>query len=157
MQGTSPTTTSLKLWVVMTRALRSIEEHLEKQVQAHGLSLTEFGVLEALFHKGHLPIGEIGDRILLTSGSMTYVIDKLVRRGLIERRACESDRRVIHASLTPEGRSLMDTVFPVHADLIRRLMGGLEPHEQEVATDLLKHLGLFAQQYGTSEGVNPAA
>lgn len=151
MQDTPQVTTSLKLWVVMTRALGSIEERLEQQVQAHGLSLTEFGVLEVLLHKGHLPIGEIGSRILLTSGSMTYVIDKLERRGLIERRACETDRRVVHADLTPDGRSLMAVVFPEHAELIRRLMGGLQLHEQEVAIDLLRRLGHYASQYGIFE------
>ena len=143
--------TALKLWVVMNRALRPIEERLEQQVEAHGLSFTEFAVLEVLLHKGPLPIGKIGSLILLTSGSMTYVIDKLARRGLIERKACETDRRVVHAELTKQGRSLMEEVFPAHAALIRDLMGGLQPDEQEDAINLLKRLGRYAEKFATPE------
>lgn len=136
------TGSALKLWVVMNRAMRGIEDHLRRQVEPHGLSFTEFGVLEVLLHKGRLTIGEVGSRVLLTSGSMTYVIDKLEQRGLIRRRACGEDRRVIYVGLTEEGRALIETVFAEHAALIADLMGVL-PHEERVAVaDALKRLGL---------------
>ena len=136
---------ALRLWVVMNRALRAIEDRLARQVEAHGLGLTEFAVLEVLLHKGPLPIGEIGGRILRASGSMTYVTDKLVRRGLIQRRPCDTDRRVVFAELTDEGRALIEAVFPEHAATIRDLMEGLTPEEQDAAADLLKRLGLHAE------------
>lgn len=153
MNEPQETAAALKLWIVMSRALRSIERHLQRQVAAHGLGFTEFGVLEVLFHKGYLPIGEIGNQVLLTSGSMTYVIDKLVQRGLIKREACPQDRRVIYAALTEEGRALMDIVFPEHAELNRRLMRGLGLQEKEVAIDLLKQLGLYADSYADAAEV----
>lgn len=146
--ATAPTTetaSALRLWVVMNRALRAIESRLVPQVEAHGLSLTEFAVLEVLLHKGPLPIGEIGGRILRASGSMTYVTDKLVRRGLIQRRPCDTDRRVVFAELTDEGRALIETVFPEHAETIRDLTRGLTPEERDAAADLLKRLGLHAE------------
>jgi MarR family 2-MHQ and catechol resistance regulon transcriptional repressor len=142
------TASALKLWVVMTRAVRSIEAPLRRQVEAHGLSLTEFGVLEVLLHKGTLAIGEIGSSILLTSGSMTYVVDKLAERGLLQRRACESDRRVVYAELTQQGRALIEAVFREHEVLLHDLMRGLQPEEQEAASELLKRLGLYAHQHG---------
>lgn len=138
-------TSALRLWVVMNRALRAAEDRLIRQVEAHGLSLTEFAVLEVLLHKGALPIGEIGGRILRASGSMTYVTDKLVQRGLVQRRPSDADRRVVLAQLTDEGRALIETVFPEHAATIRDLMQGLTPEEQETAADLLKRLGHHAQ------------
>jgi MarR family 2-MHQ and catechol resistance regulon transcriptional repressor len=138
------TATSLKLWVVMNRALRSVEDRLRPQVEAHGLSMTEFAVLEVLLNKGTLPIGEIGDRVLRTSGSMTYVIDKLQQRGLLRRRACPTDRRVQYAELTDDGRALIEPVFTEHAALIRSLTACLSPEEQREATDLLRRLGLYA-------------
>ena len=143
--------TALKLWVVLNRAVRSIEGPLRQQVEAHGLSYTEFGVLEVLLHKGPLPIGEIGHRILLTSGSMTYVIDKLVQRGLIQRRACEEDRRVIYAELTPDGRRLIEPAFEEHKQLIDRLMDGLAHDEQQQTIELLKQLGFYAQTHAVPE------
>lgn len=136
----------LKLWVVMNRAARAIEGRLRPQVEAHGLSLTEFGVLEALLHKGTLPIGALGDLVLLTSGSMTYVVDKLEQRGLIERQACPTDRRVVHAALTDAGRGLIEAVFAEHAALLHEVMTGLTADEQVLATDLMRRLGLHARQ-----------
>jgi MarR family transcriptional regulator, 2-MHQ and catechol-resistance regulon repressor len=140
------TAVSLKLWVVMSRAMRSIQTHLERQVERHGLNLTEFAVLEVLLHKKTLRIGEIGDRVLLTTGSMTYVIDKLERRGLLKRVMCETDRRAIYAELTDEGRALIEMVFPEHAQTIRALMEGVTLEEKEQVITLLKRLGLYARQ-----------
>src|SRR6267378_6266154 len=77
-----------------------------------GLSLTEFAVLEVLHHKGPLRLGEIRDRILLTGASTTYVVKKLEARGLMRRRACGEDSRVVFGELTAKGRALIEEVFP---------------------------------------------
>ncbi|NNF04326.1 MAG: MarR family transcriptional regulator [Rhodothermales bacterium] len=135
---------ALKLWVVMNRASRSIEDRLREQVESNGLSFTEFGVLEVLLHRGPLPIGEIGERILLTSGSMTYVVNKLEKRGLIIRRACASDRRVIYAELTRPGKDLIRRVFSEHEQLLARLSEGLSPDEIDEAARLVRKFGLYA-------------
>lgn len=138
---------SLKLWVVLNRAVGSISEKLRRQVEAHGLTYTEFAVLEALFHKGTLPLGAIGEKVLLTSGSMTYVIDKLERRTLLARRACPEDRRVVFAELTERGRKLMEAVFPEHAAEIDAVMRGLSLDERMLAIDLVRRLGIHADRY----------
>jgi len=141
------TRSALRLWVVLNRATHSVEEQLRRQVEGHGLSFTEFAVLEVLLSQGALPIGEIGGRVLRASGSMTYVIDKLEQRGLLRRRACASDRRVIYGELTPEGQSLIERVFAEHAGLLAELCSGLAPAEQEATADLLKRLGLHAHAF----------
>lgn len=141
----SDTARALKLWVVMNRASATVAKALRVQVEAHGLSFTEFGVLEVLLHKGALPISAIGGNILLTSGSMTYVIDKLEKRGWISRRACGEDRRITYVDLTQEGRNIIVPVFEEHAAFLRDLMTGLEPEEQEKTTDLLRRLGLHVR------------
>lgn len=142
MSDSTKNTEALRLWVVMNRASRAIEDRLRLQVEAHDLSMTEFAVLEVLLHKGPLPIGEVGDRVLRTSGSMTYILDKLAKRGLLRRRPCPDDRRVQFAELTDEGRALITAVFPEHAALIADLMSALSPEELRMAADLLKRLGL---------------
>lgn len=136
---------SLKLWVVMNHAFNSIEKRLRQQVEAHGISFSEFAVLEVLLHKGPLPIGDVGDRVLLTSASMTYVVDKLEERDLIERRPCSEDRRIIYAELTEQGRERIEEVFSEHSALIRRLTDELSPAERETMIDLLKRLGKSAE------------
>lgn len=137
--------TALKLFVVLSRAHRAIFEHTRRDQERHGLGATEFAVLEALYHKGPLLVGEVGARILLTSGSTTYVVDKLEQRGLVVRRPCEADRRALFVDLTREGKALIKRIFPEHAEAVASAMAGLTLEEQQVATELLKRLGRNAQ------------
>src|SRR5687768_6548307 len=82
---------SLKLLVVLARAQAAVEAHLHSNVGAHGLTLTEFAILEVLYHKGPLLLGEVQKRILVSSGGVTYLVDRLEVKGLVERRACPED------------------------------------------------------------------
>lgn len=137
--------TALKLFVVLSRAQRAIAEHTRRDQERHGLGATEFAVLEALYHKGPLLVGEVGSRILLTSGSTTYVVDKLEQRGLVRRRPCESDRRALYVELTGEGKALIARIFPEHARAVEAAVAGLSLAEQRTVTRLLKRLGRAAQ------------
>ncbi len=98
--------------------------------------------MELLYHKGPTLLGAVAERVLLTSGSMTYVIDQLEKQGLVQRVACPKDRRRMYADLTEAGRAKIAAIFPGHAERIRQVMAALSPQEQEQATQLLKQLGL---------------
>lgn len=137
---------SLKLWVILNRALRAIEVHDRRDLERHGLHPTEFSVLELLYFKGPLPLGEIGNRVLLTSGSTTHVVDKLERRGLLARSTSSADRRVCHAGLTDEGRARIDACFQEHARVLAAAMAGLTTEEKAIAAALLKRLGRYASE-----------
>lgn len=141
------TAAALRLWVILNRAVQSIERVLEQQVETHGLSFTEFAVLEVLLHKGALPIGEVGEQVLLTSGSMTYVIDKLEERGLLRRRPCAEDRRVLYVALSEEGRTLIGEAFAEHAELLREVTDELTREEKEQVSELVKRMGIHAERY----------
>jgi MarR family 2-MHQ and catechol resistance regulon transcriptional repressor len=132
---------ALKLWVVLARAFDAVEHHSRASIARFGLGTTEFGVLEVLHHKSELPVCEVQRRILVESSSTTYVVDKLVKRGLVRRRASERDRRVVLLSLTSAGRRLMRRIFPPHANAIRRAVRALPPHDQVRAAGLLRTLG----------------
>lgn len=137
---------SLKLFIVLSRALEAIEKQIVKNVKDYGLNLTEFAVLELLFHKGDQPIQKIGQKILLASSSITYVVDKLEEKNYLVRKACPTDRRVTHASITGEGKQLMEDIFPRHKEAMSKIMAGLNTDEKEMVVDKLKKLGLYAQQ-----------
>lgn len=136
---------ALKLFVTMVRCFDSVSAHARNDIIRHGLNVSEFGVLEFLYHKGAASHGEIAEQILLTTGSVTYVIDQLVKQKLVERKSCPKDRRVIYADLTEQGREKMDAIFPEHVEVIRRAVSGLSAEEQETITGLLKKLGLSAK------------
>ncbi|WP_420127110.1 MarR family winged helix-turn-helix transcriptional regulator [Longimicrobium sp.] len=142
------TAAALKLWVVLNRAHRAIGERARRQIERMGLRPTEFGVLEALYHKGPLTLGQVGERVLVTSGSVTPVVDKLERRGLVQRRISSEDRRVCYAELTDAGRELVGGIFPAHAEEIRGTMEGLTTEEKRIATSFLRRLGYHAAGQG---------
>ncbi|MFD2208596.1 MarR family winged helix-turn-helix transcriptional regulator [Virgibacillus halophilus] len=137
---------SLKLFVVLTRALQSVEKQVVRDIKKHQLNLTEFAVLELLYHKGDQPIQKIGQKVLLASSSITYVIDKLEQKKWLIRKTNAEDRRVTFASLTSEGKMLMDGIFPEHSQAICRIMGGLTPKEKEEMIVQLKKLGYHAEK-----------
>lgn len=138
----SETKQSLKLFIVLSRAFKAINEEINKHIQVNGLNPTEFAVLELLYHKGDQPLQQIGGKILLASGSITYVVDKLEKKGLLNRVACPNDRRVTYAQISEDGRVLIDRIFPDHENRIHELMSTLTPDEKEEAIGLLKKLGL---------------
>ena len=139
-----PTATALKLWVVLARSHESLVQVLKADIERHDLTLAEFAVLEALYHKGPQLLGEIQKRVLVSSGGMTFLVDRLAKRGLAERRECSSDRRARYAALTSKGEKLMGSIFPEHAAAIHRAMKGLKQPEQRALTALLRTLGLDA-------------
>ncbi|MTH53187.1 MarR family transcriptional regulator [Bacillus mangrovi] len=136
---------SLKLFVVLSRAYRAINDHMNKHIVSFGLNPTEFGVLELLYHKGDQPLQQIGGKILLASGSITYVVDKLEQKGLLARKACEKDRRVTYAHITDEGRTLIEEIFPSHQQKIDEIIGVLSSEEKAEAIDMLKKIGYSAK------------
>ena len=137
---------ALELFVVLSRAYNWVNAHTIRDIRCHGLNPTEFGILEALYHKGPLPLQQVGEKVLISSGNITYVVDKLEQKQLLVRKPSSQDRRVIFAELTPKGQDLMATIFPSHTQALHKAMSGLSSEEQAQAIDLLRKLGLAAQE-----------
>jgi MarR family 2-MHQ and catechol resistance regulon transcriptional repressor len=139
---------ALKLWVVLARAHSAIEARAREDAARHGLTLAEFGVLEALHHLGPLLLGELQTKLLVSSGGITYLVDRLEGRGLVRRRQRPEDRRAWYAELTRQGERLVARIFPGHARCIQHTMSTLTAEEQEEATRLLRTLGMRAAELG---------
>lgn len=133
---------ALKLFIVLSRAMNSVTAHLEWHPDRHELTMTEFGILEALLHKGPLLLGDVQKKILLSSGGVTYTVDRLAEKGLVERQECKTDRRAKYAALTPKGQTLIKRLFQEQAERIEEMMSCLSAREQEDAIAALRKLGL---------------
>lgn len=133
---------SLKLFIVISRVHKAINESTNQFIQKQGVNPTEFAVLELLYHKGRQPLQQIGNKILLASGSITYVVDKLEKRGYLARISCPSDRRVTYAEITKAGGAFMSELFPEHEKKLHELLSALSCEEKATAIELLKKLGL---------------
>jgi|SRR5690348_3245499 len=138
--------TGIHLWLLLWKATRAVDFHAQRSVEKLGIGPSDFGVLEALLHKGPLPVNAIGKKILLTSGSMTAAVDRLEQRGLVERRPDKSDRRARLVCLTQTGRSLIQRLFREHAEDLDRATAALSSAEKTALADGLRKLGLSAEQ-----------
>lgn len=139
----------LKAMMTMLRAAQHVSEFSRQNVKTYGLNITEFAVLELLYHKGDQPIQMIGKKILIASSSITYVVDKLEKKGYVERINCPTDRRVIYASLTESGRTLIERIFPQHAEAITQLFEGMDEQQLQQLIDISKQVGKKAEQLTT--------
>jgi MarR family 2-MHQ and catechol resistance regulon transcriptional repressor len=133
------------VFLVLWKAARAVEAYAEKSISELEMCGSDFAVLEALLHKGPLPVNEIGRKVLLTSGSITVAVDRLETRGLVERRPSDADRRARIVHLTREGKKLITRVYADHAaDMERLASASLTRAERDTLIRLLKKMGYAA-------------
>jgi MarR family 2-MHQ and catechol resistance regulon transcriptional repressor len=138
------------VFLVLWKAARAVEAYAEKSILELELCGSDFAVLEALLHKGPLPINEIGRKVLLTSGSITVAVDRLETRGFVERRAHGTDRRARIVHMTKQGKKVITGAYAGHAaDMERLVSASLTRAERKTLIRLLKKIGYEAS--GTLE------
>ena len=125
-------------FLLLMQTSKAIQERIRDEMSKYNLSITEFSVIEVLFYQGKQTIQQIGNRILISSGSMTYVIDKLEQKGILKRNDCKEDRRVIHITLTAEGIEMMENIMPKYQDMVDSIFGDLTDDESKMLVNSLK-------------------
>jgi MarR family 2-MHQ and catechol resistance regulon transcriptional repressor len=129
------------LWLVLWKVTRTLEACAEASIASLGMCRSDFGVLEALLHKGPLAVHELGAKVLLTSGSITTAIDRLERRGLVARGSDPRDRRARIIRLTPAGRKTIGGAFAEHERAMEQAVSHLGSKDRATLLTLLRHLG----------------
>ncbi|MFZ4846775.1 MarR family winged helix-turn-helix transcriptional regulator [Enterococcus casseliflavus] len=130
---------ALKAYIGLLRTASRLEQVAKKDVRCYGLNITEFSVLELLYHKGTHTTQAIKEKILIASSSTTYVVDQLVKKGCVQRKLSQEDQRVTYVSITEAGRALMEKIFPSHAQKIAASFSELSSEElQQLKTMLRK-------------------
>ena len=132
------------VWLVLWKAAQAVEAYAKTSIIELESCGSDFAVLEALLHRGALPINEIGRKVLLTSGSITVAVDRLEAKGLVERRASADDRRARIVHLTRTGRKIITRIFAEHAEDMERLAAELSTTERATLIRLLKKIGYKA-------------
>ncbi|WP_435163047.1 MarR family winged helix-turn-helix transcriptional regulator [Paenibacillus glycanilyticus] len=131
----------LKLIRVLRNMVKELYASLEQDIESYGLSTENFRILEFLYNRGPHPIQKISDTFAIPSGSITYVVDKLEKKGLVERIPIPGDRRKTNVSLTTAGRSSFDGIFPKHAQFISEQLSYATDEEKLVLIDVMKKIG----------------
>jgi MarR family 2-MHQ and catechol resistance regulon transcriptional repressor len=146
-QPAAPVTTekksvALSAFTKLVRASTSVEACVsEKAPLPGGLNTTQFGILEALWHLGPLAQCQLLNKVLRTKGSVSVLAEDLRRQGLIQRRRCSEDRRLVYLEITEKGRELMTALFPKVQQTIETAMSALNESEQAQLGELCKKLG----------------
>lgn len=133
---------ALTTWVKLARAFSSFNKRSIEGIRKFGLTQPQFAVIEIIGHLGPLKVGEICNKMLVSGGNMTLVLDNIAKLGYIERVHSLEDRRAILIQLTQKGKDLFDNVFENHAEHVTKLMSALSTEEQKTLGELLKKLGL---------------
>ena len=149
----NPDTSGVHLWLILWKAFRALEGRAERSVAELGLCMSDFGVLEALLHKGPLTVKALGEKVLLASASMTAAIDRLERRGWVERGSDPRDRRARVVQLTAEGRKTIEALFAAHEKDMEQAVEELSRTERAQLMDLLRRLGGLAPSVHSGQAV----
>jgi len=131
---------NLKALIALSRCTHNVHKREYRTIKAGGLTVSQFAVLEILYHKGDLRVCEIMEKILTTGGNMTVVIDNLVKENLVERCSDPKDRRVNLISITEKGRNLISEIFPKHLENINDIFSILTSEEKKNLIKLVKKL-----------------
>lgn len=137
----------LKTIVTLFRATDSFSKAIQKDVKRYGLNVTEFGILEALYHKGKMTIKSLIEKVLITNSSMSYVIEQLHQKEFIVKIKSDIDGRSYMIDLTDKGRALMKKAFKEHKSHMRSIVNVLTPEEEAMLREWLKKIGKRANEF----------
>jgi MarR family transcriptional regulator, 2-MHQ and catechol-resistance regulon repressor len=140
--GTAEERRALDVYIKVSRAAESLGGRINHHLKDYNLTVSQFGVLEAIYYLGPMQQNLLARKILKSEGNMTLVIDNLVRQGLVTRERGTADRRAVVVSLTEDGRQLVERIFPDHVQKVVAAVSALTPAEQEQLGELCRKLGL---------------
>jgi MarR family 2-MHQ and catechol resistance regulon transcriptional repressor len=140
-QGSTQEVLALNTFIKLTRSVESMMARLSSCGSLEGLTISQFGVLETLYHLGPMCQSELGSKLLRSGGNITLVIDNLEKQGFVHRQRDSEDRRLVIVSLTEAGREHIARIFPRHLAQIVKEMSVLNAEEQEILGTLCKKIG----------------
>jgi MarR family 2-MHQ and catechol resistance regulon transcriptional repressor len=147
-KGNKDEVRALNAFIKLIRAAESVATRVEGPISSIDLSISQFGVLEALHHLGPLYQKDLAKKTLKSTGNITMVVDNLEKRGLVERLRDEEDRRHYFVRITAAGKKLITSFFPGHVARIVREMNTLTKAEQEELGKLCRKVGLGTAKKG---------
>ena len=140
--GTTEEITALDCYIKLSRAAESVNQRINAHLREHDLTVSQFGALKAIYHLGPMQSGELGQKILKSSGNMTMVIDHLEKGGYVYRQRREDDRRCVDVHLTQAGKALIAAILPAHVAGIVASLSALTQTEQQQLAALCRTVGL---------------
>jgi MarR family 2-MHQ and catechol resistance regulon transcriptional repressor len=129
---------ALSVYVKLMRAANLTTSKIHGHLRDDNLTVSQFGVLEALYHLGPLSQSELGEKILKSNANLTTVVDSLERKTLVLRKRTEEDRRRVTVYLTESGTEIIARVFPRHAEIVAKAFEFLSDEEKNILSNVLR-------------------
>lgn len=136
---------ALHAWLIVIKTWQAMSRYLLAPLLEQGIGESDFRVLEILLHKGPMPVNAIGPKVYLNPGSVSVAVDRLYKKGYVDRVECPHDRRVRTVSLTEKGREFFAPLFRQHTGLIKRAFQGVSSEEMQQLERILKKIGKRAE------------
>ena len=131
----------LKTLTILFRTRDTLKEIIKEDVKGYGLNVTEFGTMEALYHKGPLSISQILKKVLIANSSMSYVLETLETKEYVQRKKNPKDKRSFVIELTEKGKTTFECMYDHHKKTIRARLDALSEDEEKTLQSLLKKIG----------------
>lgn len=143
---------AIHAWLVLTKAFHAMSRFTMSGIQQSELGDSDFRVLEALLHKGPLPVNVIGPKVFLTPGSISTAVDRLFSQGLVSREENPDDRRVRLVALTELGKRRIQPIYNQHAEAVTQLFAAFTSGELQQLERLMKKAGRQAEALSSAPG-----
>jgi len=137
-KGTQREKLVLDSFIALNRTVNQLQSEVQAFLQPYELSVSQFGVLEMLYHLGPLSASECAEKLLRSAGNLTMVLNNLQKKQFIKKIRTESDRRRLHISLTPKGEEIVQKIMPHHVAQLCDVMRGISDVELEELKRLCK-------------------
>jgi MarR family 2-MHQ and catechol resistance regulon transcriptional repressor len=141
-QGSKEQVSTLNTFIKLMRATESLNQRLVKHLSEADLTISQFGILEALLHLGPQNQKKLGEKLLKSGGNITLVIDNLEKSGFVSRKKDQNDRRALIVDLTVQGKSFIEDFFPKHLEKITQEFSVLNNSEKEELGRICKKIGM---------------
>ena len=141
-KGTAKEKLALNTVIKLIRSVYTLSSGLNLILDKNSLTESQFNLLDALYHLGHLTQKELSKKLLKSGGNITMVIDNLEKQGFVERRRGEKDRRTFAIHLTDEGKNKIKLVLPGIIKFTNDEMNILTSKEQHELQKMCKAIGL---------------
>jgi MarR family transcriptional regulator, 2-MHQ and catechol-resistance regulon repressor len=140
-RGSKQHTLALNTFVKLVRCTSSVCNDVHNHFLSE-LTVSQFAILEALYHLGPMSQKELAAKILKSPGNITTIINNLEKSELVIRKVNNEDKRYYTIQLTDKGRLIIERIFPIHADAILKRFSILTESEQQTLGKLLRKLSL---------------
>lgn len=137
---------ALKTMIILFKAHQSLIQFIKEDIKETGFDMNEFSVFEVIYHQEKLKVKEIKEKVLIANSSLTYILNKLKEKELVQSEESIQDKRIKYIFLTEKGKKKALKIFPKHYNNLKEIFNILKEEELNNLNEGLKKIGFTAKK-----------